>query len=229
MSEKAPIIEEPKNRVEDMAQAPIPPKKEKFKGKIEVHLGGEVPSEIVDIIWSMEQDLFPGNIQADDREEVKENLESSDGITILAHNESGEFVGYISSEPYEEAFKILSGEDGDPGMDKPEEVAEKMGKTIYLESTAVLVPRKGTLSSMMEKFIQEARGRDYTHIIMHARTTNGCSHVMTDEEKLGIKVLTTRPVENWWKTGETYDYLVIDIRQGQQGQTAETTPKESVA
>jgi ribosomal protein S18 acetylase RimI-like enzyme len=142
-------------------------------------------------IIEMEHELFPENLR--DFHYEKEIAEGK--FAVIAYCPEGKVAGYIFSVPHHDAHARLK--DADLRM-------EDMPDALYIESIAIRndLQGRGYFGKLMKKFLEETGERTIT---MHARVCNNCSVGM---QKYGAE--RSHSVENWFDSGEKFDYLVID-------------------
>jgi ribosomal protein S18 acetylase RimI-like enzyme len=142
-------------------------------------------------IMDMERELFPEALW--DCENYEQKMEGGK-ITIIAYAPDGKVAGYIFAVPHGEAYDDLK--EVDSRM-------SPMQNAIYLESIAIRseYQGRGYFSKLVKKLIEEVSGRPIT---MHARVSNNCSVGM---QKQGA--VLDHSVENWFDSGERFDYLII--------------------
>jgi ribosomal protein S18 acetylase RimI-like enzyme len=167
-------------------------------GEYKVEVVKKINKELLEKILLVEQASFPEEMQSD-LADLKETLENRNGIQIIAKNEKGEVVSYLSSKPLKDAFKELK--DYDLEL-KPEEDA------LYIESIATKPEERNIkiFLRILKSLQEEAKRRGYKKITMHARVENGLSEFL---QKKGAKKL--RRIENWHNFGEPFDYLEVEI------------------
>jgi hypothetical protein len=158
-----------------------------------------VPSDLVSKLIELDKKCFPGNLFMS-----KEDLEHifSDPKLILHKVESeGRLLGYTYGVPLTSVFKELS--EADPDLvDDPE--------CLYVYSTAT-DPDERSLKMFFEliKGIEEsAILKGYSSISRHSRTTEGYSSVLKKKFKYNF----VRTLDDWMESGESFDYLVKDLK-----------------
>ena len=141
-------------------------------------------------ILDMERELFPETLRDDNYE--KEMGEGK--FAVIAYCPEEKIAGYIFVVPHDEAHAKLS--EADPLM-------PKTPGALYIESIAVRsdMQGRGYFSKLMKKLLGETKEQTIT---MHARVQNNSSVGM---KKYGAVHLHS--VENWFNSGERFDYLVI--------------------
>ena len=149
-------------------------------------------------ILEVEEASFPQQMQSD-IEDLKETLENRKGIQIIARNEKGEIVSYLSSKPLRDAWEELK--DYDPEL-KPEK------GVLYIESIATKPEARelGLFFNLIRKIIEEAKKKGYKKLAFHARVKNNLSDFL---QKRGARKLRT--IENWHNFSEPFDYLEIEV------------------
>ncbi|MFA5831395.1 MAG: GNAT family N-acetyltransferase [Candidatus Paceibacterota bacterium] len=141
-------------------------------------------------IIEMEHELFSENLR--DFHYEKEIAEGK--VAVVAYCPEGKVAGYIFSVPHHDAHERLK--EADPRM-------EDIPSALYIESIAIRsdLQGRGYFGKLMKKFLEETGGRTIT---MHARVCNNCSVGM---QKHGAAHVHS--VENWFDSGERFDYLII--------------------
>ncbi len=149
-------------------------------------------------ILNVEEKSFPEQMQSDE-DDLKESLKNKRGIQIIAKDEKGEIVSYLSSLPLKDTFKNLKNYDTELKSEKD---------VLYIESVAT-IPENRDIKIFLKGFElikQEAQKRGFKKISAHVRVSNGLSGVL---QKMGAKKLRT--IENWYDFNEPFDYLEFEV------------------
>jgi len=169
-----------------------------YQPKYQIEVIEKFNEKILKEILSVEQSSFPEEMQSD-IEDLKETLENRKGIHIIAKDEKGNIVSYLSSKPLTDAYEELSYYD--PEL-RPEE------DVLYIESIATKPESRGIgiFLKILKTLKEKAEEKRYKKITAHVRVKNNLSHIL---QKKGAKKLRT--IENWHYFGEPFDYLEIEI------------------
>ncbi len=158
----------------------------------------EIDENILQQILNIEEASFPPQMRSNIKD-IEETLLSERGIQIVAQNENGEIISYLSSKPLTEAYEQLRSYD-------PE--IESQERVLYVESFAT-IPEARELSlflNILRQLLEKAKEKGFKKIAMHARVKNGLSRFL---QRKGAKKLRT--IENWYNFGEPFDYLEFDL------------------
>jgi len=128
-------------------------------------------------------------------EELRDTLHEPSAINVIAYDENEHIAGYLLAMDFSEEFEDLKS--ADPGI-------EDIPGAIYLHSIVVRqdMRGKGVFGKLIKTF------RDYCPdktVALHASTKNASS---AGFQKYGARFIRT--VENWYGTGEAFDYLIFD-------------------
>jgi ribosomal protein S18 acetylase RimI-like enzyme len=158
----------------------------------------EFGEETLNQILAVERASFPEEMQSD-LKDLEETLKNKKGIQIIAKNNKGEIVAYLSSKPLKNAYEELK--DYDPELKSEKDV-------LYIESIAIKPEFRNTniFFRIIKNIEEEAKNRGYKKISAHARVKNNLSDFL---QKKGAKKLRT--IDNWHNFGEPFDYLEIEI------------------
>jgi len=169
----------------------------KTETKVDVIHGysNEILKEILDV----EKQSFPKEIQSS-AEDLKEILENSDGIHLLAKDVAGKVVGALLSLRQSQEYEDLKKYDPDFINDET---------ALYVESVAIK-PNFRSLevaNKLLKTLIEQAEKKQYKKITMHTRVSNGLSDILQKRCGANFK----KRIENWYGFGEPFDYLEIEL------------------
>lgn len=155
--------------------------------------------EILGQVLDIERESFPEEIQSSP-ENLKEILENSDGIHLLARDKDEKVVGALLSLRQSQEYEFLKDYDPDFANDE---------NSLYVESIAIK-PKSRSIevaNGLFKTLVEQAKERHFKKITMHARVSNGLSDVL--QKRCGAKFF--KRIENWYGFGEPFDYLEIEI------------------
>lgn len=146
----------------------------------------------------LHRQAFPAHMQsADPASYFAEALGDERHLNIVMQDPAGTVIGYLLAIPQSLVFEELR--PWDPGMrDDPERM--------YLEMIQVLPGQRGSKRglSLIRMACAEAEKRNIFNLSMHARTTTGWSGYL---HRVFAQVRFLRRIENWYDSGEPFDYL----------------------
>jgi len=158
-----------------------------------------IPSEIVDKLIELDKKCFSGNLFMS--KEDLEHIFSDPKLILHKVEDEGRLLGYTYGVPLTSVFKELS--EADPDLtDDPE--------CLYVYSTAT-DPDERSLKMFFEliKGIEEsATANGYARISRHSRVTEGYSSVLQKKFKYNF----IRTLDDWMESGESFDYLIKDLK-----------------
>ena len=154
----------------------------------------EISEELVKEIGKMERENFHEVFHIC-HEELREVLHEPSAINIIAYDENERIAGYLLAIDFSEEFDDLQ-KDADP-------LIEDIPGALYLHSIVVRSDMRG--KGIFGKLIKKFRETYPDKIVgLHAHTGNASS---VGFQKYGAKFI--RRVENWYGTGEAFDYLIF--------------------
>jgi GNAT superfamily N-acetyltransferase len=155
----------------------------------------DITEDLVYEIGKMERDNFHEVFHIC-HEEMWETLVQPSAINIISYDEKEHVAGYLLAVDFSEEFEDLRG-DADP-------LIEDIPGALYLHSIVVRHDMRG--KGIFGKLIQTFREHCPDKIIaLHANANNASS---AGFQKYGAR--SVRRVENWYGTGEPYDYLIFE-------------------
>jgi len=157
--------------------------------------------ETLQEILSIERACFEGDM-VETEEEIRPILTDPTGIHLKLMDSEGRMVGYVTSlVPYQESEELQKTD--------PEFKAEE--GVLYVHSIDILPGSRNlkNFNALFRGFEHEVMKDEhkYRKIITYARTTNRFSSIL--QKKFGARCLRT--IDNWRDSGETMDYLEIDL------------------
>ena len=160
----------------------------------------KVSSEIIEKLIELDKKCFPGELFMS--KEDLEHIFSDPKLILKKIEQEGKILGYTYGVPLSSVFDELSEADHDLS-DDPE--------CLYVYSTAT-DPNERSLKLFLEliKGIEEsAIEAGYSKISRHSRVGMGYSSVLQKK----FKYRFIRTLNDWMGSGESFDYLIKDLRQ----------------
>jgi ribosomal protein S18 acetylase RimI-like enzyme len=168
----------------------------------------DVIDDLIDKLISVEENTFPPDKRCD-REYMEHNLKHPKGINIIAKNERGEIIGYITSLPIKDSTLVP-----DRGYEKD----KRNSKILYVSDIAILPEYQDSRAflKIFLKFKSALRNAGFEKITCHTETEGGVRNYGEDKRNLskslqvlGFKIIKQEP--HWCGGDECYDYLMFDI------------------
>jgi len=172
------------------------------KDPIETELKAEriinVDDKTLDQLAEIEKACFSEEM-AEDKEELREVLETPGGINLKLEDEEKRILGYISSVKQSDEFDLLKESDSDLQKDN----------SLYIHSFDIRPEARNlkNFNSLLNALKSEAKKEGYKKLSMYARTENGLSRVF--QKRYGAKFF--RRIKNWRELGEDLDYLEMNL------------------
>jgi GNAT superfamily N-acetyltransferase len=154
----------------------------------------DITEDLVHEIGNMERENFHEVFHIC-HEEMRDTLIQPSAINIIAYDEEEHIAGYLLVVDFSEEYDDLRN-DADP-------LIENIPDALYLHSIVVRHDMRG--KGIFGKLIKTFREKYPDKIVaLHAHANNPSS---VGFQKYGAKFI--RRVENWYGTGEAYDYLLF--------------------
>jgi len=168
--------------------------KEKKEPKIEIEIIKKPDQRILQVLEEIEKKCFPSELQ-ESAEEIKEHFKTK-GIQLIV-KEDDKIVGYLTSLPAKEI-----------DFAKKEHQTKD---TLWIWSVDILPEKRGLKIAKMlyDKLIEEAKKRKYRKLVGVVRVNQHLSDVL--QKRMGWKFIER--YENWYGSGEPFDYLEIDLEE----------------
>lgn len=154
--------------------------------------------QLANELIALQQSAFPPQMQFKDPERYYQDaLNDKRNINVVVRSPQGALLGYLFALPQSEVYGELL--QCDPQMqDDPD--------CMYIDIIQTH-PGSRQFSGFMglaSGVCQETRRRGYLRLSMHARTSNGLNKVI---RKLLPDSISLRRIENWYSSGEPFDYI----------------------
>ena len=166
----------------------------------------DITEHLIDEFRIIEKQTFPEYKQEDD-EYMRLHLKNPKVVVLVLKDEdSGEIVGYLHAVPgSSEGLKALEGS---------KYAHYRSGKVLYVTDIALLPKYWGKIGmgKKFQAFFDKAKKLGYEFITLHTETTTGVrpgASLSQKFQQMGSKVILQE--EDWGETGETYDFLVLDL------------------
>jgi len=168
----------------------------KHQSAAEVVTGYDLP--LVRELIELQQAAFPPRMQFKDPERYySEALSNSRNINVIVRSQKGDILAYLLALPQTEVWKELLRWDlemrGNPA-----------GMYIDIIQTRPGSRQFSGFMGLASGVCQETRHRGYQRLSMHVRTSNGLNKVI---RKLLPDSISLRRIENWYASGEPFDYI----------------------
>ncbi len=163
----------------------------------QIILEKELEENLIHEIAVLESEVFHKSL-AWEESELRHILGMSDTISVIAYDENARIAGYLLAVNLSDEIEELK--EADP------EILE-IPNALYLNNIVVRPDTrgKGIFSLMVQKFLNAVPDKT---IALHASTANSSSVGM---QKNGARFV--RRIENWYGSGEPFDYLIFDPKK----------------
>jgi GNAT superfamily N-acetyltransferase len=158
----------------------------------------EITEDLICEITALEHSLFHESFHTSEAE-IHEAMHEPSAITVAAYDDEGKLAGYLLAIDLKEEADDLR-ESVDPKV-------EDIPGALYIHSIGIRqdMQGKGYFSKLVKKYLEQYPDKTTA---LHASTANSCSAGM---QKYGARFI--HRVENWYDTGEPYDYLLFEPRK----------------
>lgn len=155
----------------------------------------KVSEETIREIIAMESGVFHDALVWEE-DELRRSLFEPSAATVIAYDEDSRIAGYLMAMDFSREIDELRA-DADPEI-------EDIPRALYINNIVIRpdAQGKGYFGKLVKKFLETFPNRA---ISLHASTANNCSAGM---QKYGARFI--RRVEDWYGTGEPFDYLVFE-------------------
>ena len=169
--------------------------------RIEIAAGCQ-PHLVAELV-ALQQSAFPPRMQFQDPAEYyREGLSDRFNVNVIARTPAGLIAGYLLAIPLDRVLAELR--QHDPAL-------QGNPRILYIDLIQTLPGRRQTvgLKSLMAGVCREAGARGFDRLSAHVRTTTGLSRVM---QRVMMGCCCLRRLDNWYDSGESFDYLESMIR-----------------
>lgn len=170
--------------------------------------------QLANELIALQQSAFPPQMQFKEPElYYREALNDRRNINVVVRTSQGSLLGYLLALPQTEVCEELR--QWDPQMrDNP------TGMYIDIIQTHPGSRQFSGFMGLASGVCQETRRRGQQRLSMHVRTSNGLYQVV---RKLLPDSRSLRRIENWYSSGEPFDYIEASpiLRQSRGGIQAE--------
>ena len=161
--------------------------------------GSNLAPDLLKELTELDRRASEGTEEELDVEDGESILSNPRGIHLVVRNGKA-IIGYMTALPEDESYSLSKG--GDP-------LVIPTSENMYIEAMVIDPAYRGLKPFFMltKQMIASAKEGGYVNISTHARTTNGFSEII--QKKFGG--VFQRAVDNYFDTGETFDYLLIPL------------------
>jgi ribosomal protein S18 acetylase RimI-like enzyme len=164
----------------------------------EVEIVAGCDEMLVAELVELHKKAFPPHMQLPEPAKYfAEGLQGEQHINVLLKSRDGNVTGYLLAIPHSHVFGELC--QWDPDLhDDPERM--------YLDIIQILPEQRGNNLGLylIQKTCEEAEKRKIFKLSMHARSTTGWAKYLL---RIFAEIRLLRRVENWYGSGEPFDYL----------------------
>lgn len=164
----------------------------------QAQLANGYDARLVAQLIALQQSAFPPQMQFKDPEAYyREALTDRRNINLVLRNDRREVTGFLCALPLASVLTELH--PWDP------ELQDAPG-ILYVDIIQTLPGQRqySGFMGLVAGICREATGRDYRRIAMHVRASNGLNRLTM---KLFTKSWCLRRLDNWFGSGESFDYI----------------------
>jgi len=158
-----------------------------------------IDQQLIRELITLQQSAFPPQMQFKEPElYYQEALKNRRNINVVVRSPQGALLGYLLALPQTEVYEELR--QWDPQM-------QRDPAAMYIDIIQThpdCRPMSGFMG-LASGVCQETRRRGHQRLSMHVRTSNGLNNVV---EKLLPDSCSMRRIEDWYASGEPFDYIV---------------------
>lgn len=158
---------------------------------------GDQPGLIAELV-ALQQNAFPPQMQFREPERYyQESLRDRRNINLVLKAPDGTVAGFLLALPQSEACREL--QQWDPDMREDPE-------GMYVDIIQTLPGRRqgSWFMGLVDGLCRETRRRGHQRLAMHVRTSNGLASLT---RKILPASRCLRQIDNWFATGESFDYI----------------------
>jgi hypothetical protein len=164
-------------------------------------------SLLVRELIGLQQTAFPPQMQFQEPERYyQEALCNSRNVNVVTRSSEGSVIGYLLAMPLTDVCSELR--QWDPQIQK-----DPVGMYIDIIQTHPDCRPYSGFMGLLSRLCRETRHRGYQRLCMHVRTSNGLNKVT---RKIFSDSRSLRRLEDWYASGEAFDYIEASpvLRQG---------------
>lgn len=157
-----------------------------------------IDTQLINELIELQRSAYPPQMQDQDPERYyREALNGSDNVNVVLRSPEGKLLGYLLGLPLSNVYAELRECDPEVSADPA---------TLYLDIVQTYPESRlyDGFGRLLAGACDEARQRGYRKLSLHVRTKYGL-HLTIRRLFPGSRSL--RLIENWWRSGETFEYI----------------------